>query len=333
MQDAWKAGDSFFIKRSIKGLTLEIGRHFLYDVTMKKNKHRLLHLLIAAIAIVNLGFLFVFQYGLSNATPAVQAAVRASEERAAYDKATGFDTRVSASENGALIVTNGEAGEDTEDSFLEAAAEVSDTSAASAAEVSMIPEEDDEEESTEKEKAGERESLSSSTEKEQEKGEPSLTLDDSSLPQISYKDLPKLATILTDLDMLSAEDAFGNDLSDNITVQYEATESDSLEFNVTFSVDVPGGKPLTEERKITVTSDQPILELTKDKVTVALNSDFDYTKYIKIARDVNGTRLGDYVSLSGSVDPYNAGTYELTYSLTSWVNSETVQKKLTVVVE
>ncbi|MBR3241557.1 MAG: hypothetical protein IKF90_02500 [Parasporobacterium sp.] len=300
---------------------------------MKKNKHRLLHLLIAAIAIVNLGFLFVFQYGLSNATPAVQAAVRASEERAAYDKATGFDTRVSASENGALIVTNGEAGEDTEDSFLEAAAEVSDTSAASAAEVSMIPEEDDEEESTEKEKAGERESLSSSTEKEQEKGEPSLTLDDSSLPQISYKDLPKLATILTDLDMLSAEDAFGNDLSDNITVQYEATESDSLEFNVTFSVDVPGGKPLTEERKITVTSDQPILELTKDKVTVALNSDFDYTKYIKIARDVNGTRLGDYVSLSGSVDPYNAGTYELTYSLTSWVNSETVQKKLTVVVE
>ena len=309
---------------------------------MKKNKHRLLHLLIAAIAIVNLGFLFVFQYGLSNATPAVQAAVRASEERAAYDAATGFDTRVSASEKAALIVTTEETDEDIEDSFIKAEAEISDTSLLSADDESAIPEDDSEEASTTEEKA-EGGSVSSSTdlsassenstEKEKEKGEPSLTLDDSSFPQISYKDLPKLATILTDLDMLSAEDAYGNDISDMITVKYEAADSDSLEFNVTLSVDVPGGKTLTEEKKITVTSDQPILELTKEKETIAQNSDFDYTKYIKIARDVNGTRLGDYVSLSGYVDTSKAGTYEITYSLTSWVNSETVQKKLTVTVE
>ncbi len=300
---------------------------------MKKNKHRLLHLVIAAIAIINLGFLFLFQYGLSDATPAVQAAVRASEERASYDAATGFDTRVSASENAALIVTNGEAGEDTEEALIEAEAEFPDTFLISADEESAAPEEDAEEESSAEEKDGGRESSGSEDSEKEKKGEPSLTLDDSSLPQISYKDLSKLATILTDLDMLSAEDAFGNDLSDNITVKYEATDSDSLEFNVTFSVDVPGGKTLTQEKKITVTADQPILELTKEKVTIALNSDFDYTKYIKIARDVNGTRLGDYVSLSGNVDIYNAGTYELTYSLTSWGNSDTVQKKLTVGVE
>ena len=48
---------------------------------MKEKKFRLLHIFIAAIAVANLVMLFVFQYGLSDSTHAVQAAQRASAER------------------------------------------------------------------------------------------------------------------------------------------------------------------------------------------------------------------------------------------------------------
>lgn len=314
---------------------LEIDHHFLYDVLMNKKKHSLLHLLIAAIAIINLGLLFVFQYGLSGATPAVQAAERASEERAAYDAATGFDTRQSAAERGALIVTAGESDPAAQAGSTPSPAPESSVSSAEAGDSSSA-EADLKSSGSEEASADSSESSSAdgnSPKPEKEKGDPSLKLDDSSLPEISYKDLPKLATILTDLEMLSAEDAYGNDISNRIRVEYEPTDSNTLEFNVTFSVDVPGGKTLTEEKKITVTSDVPVLELTKEKVTLKVNENFDYMNYVKVARDVNGNRLGDYVSLSGFVDTYTPGTYELTYSLTSWVNSQTVQQKLTVVVE
>ena len=343
---------------------LEIISHFLYDGFMKKAKHRLLHLIIAAAAIINLVFLFLFQYGLSNATPAVQAANRASEERAAYDAASGFNTKTADTENSAVIITSGQtdtAADETDGSADETAAEAEALPEEPEAGEITAPENASDEAETDSSESSDSSEASASSETSassagssiQKPGagtassdtlsgndaarteikDPVITLS-SDLPEISQDNLTSLARILHDLDYLSADDGYGNDISDQITVEYQGSSTDYSSYHVTFSVTNRAGRSAKEETDLTVSgSTHPVLVLTSETVTIPLDSSFDYMDYVKTARDTNGLPIGDYISTSGNVDTSTSGTYELTYVLVSQINYDRVEKTLTVKVE
>ena len=307
---------------------------------MKTKKHGLLHLLIAAAAVINLVFLFLFQYGLSNATPAVQAAQRASEERAAYDEASGFGSQ--SPESGAMIVTSGLSAEEENSGLPEedqaaAAAEEADESAGENSEGSGSAAGNTDTASNTGSAAGtegEGVTLSSSnTSSAEETAEPSITLS-SDLPLVDLSELSTLAKVFTDLGALSADDGYGNDISDRITTTYEQNGTGSMEYNVVFSVMTSSGKTASEKCTITIDkASKPILELKSDNAKLSVNSEYHYLDYVKTAMDIDGSSLMDSIELDGYIALGYAGTYEMTYYVISAINGERVEKTLTMTIE
>ena len=74
-------------------------------------------------------------------------------------------------------------------------------------------------------------------------------------------------------------------------------------------------------------------ELSALRVTLHTGDTFQYIRYVNFAVDTNGNRLFDNIELRGTVDTNTAGSYELTYTITSRVTGDRESATLTVVVE
>ena len=288
---------------------------------MKDKNFNLLHIFIAAVAIINLAALFLFQYGLSDNTPAIQAAQRASKERAANESsenATQGTTELLSAEGEA---TEAAAGSENAASQTSGSAETaSANTSAGAGEGSEAAGSDDQENASEE---------SSS----RNNGEPSITVSER-LPQLGIEDLPNLVSVLSSFGYISADDGYGNDITDQIVSDYEEISSETMEYKVTFTVTNRAGRSVSEVRTITVeAADKPILELTADTVNLSVGSTFNFMSYVKTARDIDGSSLDTRISLSGAVDTSTRGTYTIEYSTVSRVNSERASATLTVHVE
>ena len=106
----------------------------------------------------------------------------------------------------------------------------------------------------------------------------------------------------------SASDECDGDLTDKVT----RTE---LEDKIIYSVCDSSGNKATAERQI-VYSVQPILTLLGDEY-VSFEARMSYTDPGVSAVDSEGNDLSAYVSTEGTVVPYQAGDYEIVYTLTT----------------
>ncbi len=284
---------------------------------MKEKKFNFLHILIAAIAIANLVLLFLFQYGLSNTTPAVQAAERASKERAAASGSSTEDNSADVQKENETDNDSAKSSETEKDTTSESTSEVGSANAVG----------------TGSAKTNAESGNDSGSETGESSGVPSISFKEP-LPTINSDDLPRIAGTLADLGYISADDGYGNDITDQITADYKEDASDSSSYSVTFSVTNRAGKTVSETRAITVQAGtKPILELTEDSITLPVGANFHYMTYIKTARDVDGQSLDTRISISGVVDTSTRGTYELEYSTISRVTNERVSKTLKIHVE
>lgn len=159
---------------------------------------------------------------------------------------------------------------------------------------------------------------------------PSITLEQD-LPEIDQEDLARLPSVLHDLDLLSAEDGTGKDLSNAITFEY--THVQDRDFDVTFKVKNTYGDTASKDARITVNMKKPILLLTEDHVTVSKGDSFDAKEYIEEAIDTDGKDITKFVVTSGTVNTKNSGSYEVEYSVASQEGSSLGTAKLTVIVQ
>ena len=302
---------------------------------MKNLRRTLLKLIIAAVAVINLGALLIFQYGLNDKTPAVLAAQKAAEERAAQNGTANIESDGSETADGAESA-------DAEAAANDAAADNAGNDAGAANEGAAANEAVDQAGTPgdagtstpsaegNADSSGEAEAASPGAANGAASSKPVINLS-YSLPSLDAADLPNLTRTLIDLGYLSADDGSGKNISDQIICDYEAIEGDTEHYKVTFTVSNQAGATTTITRTIPVkNSDLPILELTDSTITLQRGTPFTYYNYIKTARDVDGSSLNNNISLSGVVDTSTPGTYEITYRTNSRVTLKIVERTLTV---
>ena len=189
--------------------------------------------------------------------------------------------------------------------------------------------------SSEKEEAesGAEETEGASSAAETAYAGPSITLD-SELPSVTTDDLYSIVQALADLGKLSADDGYGNDLTDAVRADCIPEEGEDSSYSVVFSVINDLGDSAEASAVLEVTpGNLPVLLLTEDRTILSVGDEFNYLTYIRAARDVDGASLSDRIRLDGSVDTAEAGEYTLTYSVKSKATDGVAEAVLVVTVQ
>ena len=189
--------------------------------------------------------------------------------------------------------------------------------------------------SSEKEEAesGAEETEGASSAAETAYAGPSITLD-SELPSVTTDDLYSIVQVLADLGKLSADDGYGNDLTDAVRADCIPEEGEDSSYSVVFSVINDLGDSAEASAVLEVTpGNLPVLLLTEDRTILSVGDEFNYLTYIRAARDVDGASLSDRIRLDGSVDTAEAGEYTLTYSVKSKATDGVAEAVLVVTVQ
>lgn len=162
---------------------------------------------------------------------------------------------------------------------------------------------------------------------------PSITLD-SELPSVTTDDLYSIVQVLADLGKLSADDGYGNDLTQAVRADCIPEEGEDSSYSVVFSVINDLGDSAEASAVLEVTpGNLPVLLLTEDRTILPVGGEFNYLTYIRAARDVDGASLSDRIRLDGSVDTAEAGEYTLTYSVKSKATDGVAEAVLVVTVQ
>lgn len=162
---------------------------------------------------------------------------------------------------------------------------------------------------------------------------PSITLD-SELPSVTTDDLYSIVQVLADLGKLSADDGYGNDLTDAVRADCIPEEGEDSSYSVVFSVINDLGDSAEASAVLEVTpGNLPVLLLTEDRTILPVGDEFNYLTYIRAARDVDGASLDDRIRLDGSVDTSETGEYTLTYSVKSKATDGVAEAVLVVTVQ
>lgn len=154
-----------------------------------------------------------------------------------------------------------------------------------------------------------------------------LNLYDYSGPSISIDididindyNLSNIVSSLIEDDILSADDGYGNDISEDICFSYTLINSSTSLYQVVFSVNNVYGDTdsVTFNTNIYSAADGPTVTLKQSSVTISQDSEFDPMDYVDTAVDSNGEDLTDYVEVRGNVNLSKTGQYTLTYQLTN----------------
>ena len=162
---------------------------------------------------------------------------------------------------------------------------------------------------------------------------PVLILDESLIPALSQDDLYNLKDILISAQALRAEDGEGNDISNQIEYDLNPVDGEPGTFDAEFVVQNDqrrsAGAAVTVSTELTA----PFLMLTDDSVVVAAYSDFSISPYIKMAIDIDGDDLTEYVTSDDYVNTSSPGTYNISIYVYSRENDAMTRKNLTVSVQ
>lgn len=159
---------------------------------------------------------------------------------------------------------------------------------------------------------------------------PSITLE-SDLPEINQEDLSRLPSVLHDLDLLSADDGTGKDLSPAVT--YDFSHVQDRDFDVTFKVKNTYGDNASKTARITVNMRKPMILLSQDHLTISKGDSFDARDYVEEAIDLDGKDITEFVVTSGTVKTKTSGSYEVEYSVASQEGKSLGTARLTVIVQ
>lgn len=250
-----------------------------------------LKIFLACIAIANLIWLFLFNYGYSDLPPSAQAEFPET----------------------AYLLEESESS--TSSSEDERSSETGDTQKSTAR------------------KEGPDHSAETASSSNQEYEGPVIYLSEE-ISQISQSDLPQLVSRLSDRELLSAEDGYGNDITSSVAVSYKADPENTGNLLVKFSVTNKRGDFASEEISVPVHLTKPLLVLTKSSVTLNHGDSFNSIHYIRTALDQDGSSLADSVIVTGEVDTSKSGTYQLTYTINSKIEKQSsASETLTVTVK
>lgn len=159
---------------------------------------------------------------------------------------------------------------------------------------------------------------------------PSITIS-GQLPQISQDELDNLPELLTKAGILSTDDGYGKRISSPVKSTYKMTDIPGI-FSVHLSVTNDLGHEATTDFDIRAALTAPVILLKQESVRIKKGASFDYLDYLAAAMDTDGTSLSRDIRIKGTVNTSTPGTYELIYLTTGKRGGQSAEAKLTVTV-
>lgn len=157
---------------------------------------------------------------------------------------------------------------------------------------------------------------------------PSVTIDDK-LPALKQNQLEQINAYK---QSIHAEDGYGNDISDRISLSAQPSPSGAGYFTITASVQNQFMDVYSKSQTIKATLTEPIIVLKDESVLLDKGASFDPKNHILYAVDQNNRDISSSVVSEGTVDTNKEGSYTIMYRYTD-ANEQTTSALLKVIVQ
>lgn len=188
--------------------------------------------------------------------------------------------------------------------------------------------EEEEQEATEKPTATPEPTSAPAASTSQKTGGPSLIYNEELVPTVTQKDLDNLAALYINSGAITALDADGNDISDDIKGVYSADPNQRLRFYATFLVDDANSERAKVDTSFHLNVTGPVVVLKSYSIKLNKGDKFDPDSYVLYATDAENNDLIANVSYKGKVNTDKPGRYVVQYRLNS--GNETAVANLVV---
>lgn len=160
---------------------------------------------------------------------------------------------------------------------------------------------------------------------------PELKIPDT-LPEVTEEQLGNILALMPKDGSFSADDGYGKDISNAVTVEYTVDQNDPSIIHYVFSITNSFNDTVSASADLTLERIRPVVLLNDSYVTIARNAEFNPLEYIVLAEDVDGTSLLQEVKIDGALNLRVPGQYTLTYTVTSDDDITSLPQTLTVVI-
>lgn len=178
-----------------------------------------------------------------------------------------------------------------------------------------VSSDDDDVEETEEPSPTPEETAKPTAKQTQSEGGPSLIYNEELVPTVTQKDLDSLAELYINSGALTALDADGNDISNDIKGVYSADPNQRLRFYATFLVDDSSSQRAKIDTSFNLNVTGPVIVLNSYSIKLNKGDSFDPDSYILLATDADGNDLVSGVTTRGKVNTSKPGRYVVQYRL------------------
>lgn len=162
---------------------------------------------------------------------------------------------------------------------------------------------------------------------------PSITVPKQTPALSGEADIYTIADKLISLGEITAQDGYGNDISDSISAKYVPDEQDTALYHCQLTVTNLFQDICRKDFKLSLNTDAPILRLLASEITINEGDVFYPLDYVEKAEDVNGNSLYERISVTGNTDTRVPGVYKLQYYVTDHDGRQSAVKILTLTVK
>lgn len=151
--------------------------------------------------------------------------------------------------------------------------------------------------------------------------------------ELSAEDLTDLSAVLRERELLTADDGFSRDASDQVS--WVRTRISRGSYTITFTLRNQFYDEAACTVRATVSGEVSDieLELLETSVTISVGEEFDPMRYVALAYDPDQGDMISSVQVSSTVDISRPGTYLVTYTLRSADQTQEARQVLQVRVQ
>lgn len=151
------------------------------------------------------------------------------------------------------------------------------------------------------------------------------------LPDLTEKELASPTEAFLTKGLLAAKDGYGKDISANVKGKVAFKTAEGPYFDITFSVTNMFQDKASTTVRVKANLSKPIIGLTKTSVSIKKGEAFHATDYVEYALDKDGKDLSARLQVDDTGLKMNeAGTYTVTYKLQNAANEAADEVALTV---
>ena len=134
------------------------------------------------------------------------------------------------------------------------------------------------------------------------------------LPAVDPSDASGYLEQLIQKTIIRADDGFGNDVTDQVTIEFESISEENSGVNMILRVENQIHDTFEKTLLVDATGfNGVVLTLTANQITLQTGSAFEPMDYISEAHDAAGNDLMDHVAFESDVNTGNPGEYEVLY--------------------